>query len=350
MENRVIKLVFTCILVMLVSCEEPETVVTNIVHPDGSITRKIEMRKQDDKFQITDIQVPLDSTWILTDSCEINQKGDTTWIKRAEKTFRNVDDLNLSYESDTGCNSNFPRHAAFNKKFRWFNTIYSFSETIEKRFKYGYPAGDFLNNEELLWFYSPAEYNEARLQGPDSLKYKSFSDSLEKRKDEWFYRNVAAEWIGEFSDQIDPKPGVELCWDSLKRKEDIIVNVILTHGEDFDNLWQSGHILKEILGEANALMYRTEADTALAIVEDRLLEEFSQYSVQILMPGELISSNGFVDSSDVLVWPVIDEYFFSEDYVMHAESRMPNLWAWFVSAVFIVFVLTGIVVRKIKKG
>lgn len=350
MENRVVKLVFTSILVMLVSCDEPETVVTNIVHPDGSITRKIEMRKQDNKFSITDIQVPLDSTWIITDSCEINQKGDTTWIMRAEKTFRNVEEINLSYKSDTGCNSYLLRYASFNKRFRWFNTIYRFSETIEKRFKYAYPAGDFLNKEELLWFYSPAEYNEARLKGPDSLKYKSFSDSLEKRKDEWFYRSVTAEWIGEFSDQLDRNPGDGLCFDSLRKKEDLIVNILRTQGHDFDNRWKSGHILKEILGEANALKYRAEADTALEIIEDRFPEYFAQYSVKISMPGELISSNGFVDSSHILVWPVIDEYFFAEDYEMHAESRKPNPWAWFVSAVFILFVLTGIVIRRIKKG
>jgi hypothetical protein len=207
-----------------------------------------------------------------------------------------------------------------------------------------------LNKDELLWFYSPTEYNEARLSGQDSLKYKSFYDSLEKRKDEWFYKNVAAEWIGEFSDQLDQSPGEELYWDSLKRKEDIIVSIIQTHGHDFDNLWQSGYILKELLGEANALKYRNEADTALAIVEDKLFEEFAQYSVRISMPGELISSNGFIDSSHITVWPVIDEYFFSEDYEMHAESRMPNPWAWFVSAVFVLFVLTGVVVRRIKKG
>jgi hypothetical protein len=350
MEKRVVKLVFTFILVMLVSCEEPETVVTNIIHTDGSITRKIEMRKPDNKFVITDVQVPLDSTWIISDSCEISCKGDTTWVRRAEKTFRNVDELNFAYKSDTGCNSNLTRYAGFNKKFRWFNTIYSFSETIGKRFKYGYQAGDFLNKDELLWFHSPTEYNEARLNGPDSLKYKSFSDSVEKKKDEWFYRNVAAEWIGELSVRLARKPGSDLCWDSLKKKEDIIVNIIRTHGEDFDKLWQSGHILKEILGESNALKYRTEADSALEIVEGRLFDEFAQYSVRVLMPGELISSNGFVDSSKIPIWPVIDEYFFSEDYEMHAESRMPNPWAWFVSAVFVLFVLTGVIVRRIKRG
>ena len=337
-------------LVMIVSCDEPETVVTNIIHQDGSITRKIEMRKSDNKFEITDIQVPLDSTWIISDSSEISLKGDTTWIKRAEKIFKNADELNLAYTSDTGCNSYLSRHAWFSKKFRWFNTIYSFSETVGKRFRYGYPVRDYLNDEEQLWFYSPYNSNQAKLAGPDSLKYKALSDSVERRKDEWLLKSIVSEWIGEFSEQIDREPDAVLWLDSLKKGEDRIVKIVQTNDQDLDNLWQSGYILKEFIGESNALNYRTEADSALDIIEDRLFESFAGYSVRISMPGKLTSSNGFVDSSHILLWPVIDEYFLAEDYVMWAESRVPNIWAWIVSGIFVLFVGTGVLIRRNKKG
>ena len=39
-----LRLIVLLLLMVVVSCDEPETVVTNIVHPDGSVTRKIEMR------------------------------------------------------------------------------------------------------------------------------------------------------------------------------------------------------------------------------------------------------------------------------------------------------------------
>ena len=68
------------------------------------------------------------------------------------------------------------------------------------------------------------------------------------------------------------------------------------------------------------------------------------------MPGKLTSSNGFVDSSHILLWPVIDEYFLAEDYVMWAESRVPNIWAWIVSGIFVLFVGTGVLIRRNKKG
>ncbi|HUX94678.1 MAG TPA: hypothetical protein VMV47_03010 [Bacteroidales bacterium] len=349
MNTKSLKLIISIILILIVSCDEPETVVTNIIHPDGSVTRKIEMRKKDNKFKITDIQVPLDSTWAIADSCEISLKGDTTWIKRAVKDFKNVEELNLAYKTDSGCNSNLKRNASFSKRFRWFNTIYRFSETILNRFKYGSPVSEFLTKDELQWFYSPSGDNEARLNGPDSLRYKSLSDTIDKKKDEWFFRTIVSEWVGEFSEQLGPNTERDMCPDSLKKKENILLDIIKAHGDDIDSLWNSGYILNEFIGESNSLKYRAEADSAMDIVEDRILLRFVGYSVRILMPGKLISSNGFADSSQLLVWPVNDEYFLTEPYEMWAESKVPNIWAWIVSAIFIVFVATGIIVRKKKR-
>ena len=155
MKGKSIKIVVSLILMMIGSCNEPETVVTNYVHPDGSITRKIEMRNNENRFKKSDFQVPFDSTWVIKDSIEINKKGDTTWIKRAVKEFKNIEAINLVYKSDSGANKDLSRHAGFTKKFKWFNTEFRFSERIDKRLLFGYPIKNFLNKEELRYFYSP---------------------------------------------------------------------------------------------------------------------------------------------------------------------------------------------------
>ena len=107
---------------LIVSCNEPETVVTNYVHPDGSVTRKIEMKSIEGdvnkRFKISDIQVPFDGSWTVRDSCEVDKKGDTTWVRRAEKLFKSIDEINLTYKSDSGSNKKFSRHAGFNKKIQ----------------------------------------------------------------------------------------------------------------------------------------------------------------------------------------------------------------------------------------
>ena len=95
-----------------------------------------------------------------------NQKGDTTWIKRAEKLFRNIDEINAAYKNDTSSNGKFPRHASFSRKFRWFNTAYRFSEIVDKRISSGYSIRNFLNDEELTYFYSPEDLEIRKFTDP----------------------------------------------------------------------------------------------------------------------------------------------------------------------------------------
>jgi len=177
MKMKRLSIVITLAILMTHSCNEPETVVTNIVHPDGSVTRKIEMKSTENNFDPYDIQVPLDSTWNIRDSLEITEDNDTIWIKRAEKLFSNVSEINLAYQTDSGVNKDITRRAEFSRKFRWFNTRIRFSEIVDQLLENGYPLSDFLNKEELLWFYSPENIRDNRRHGPDSLACKALRPS-----------------------------------------------------------------------------------------------------------------------------------------------------------------------------
>jgi hypothetical protein len=138
--------------------------------------------------------------------------------------------------------------------------------------------------------------------------------------------------------------------ESLKARQDKFIQVVESYNAKFDSLWQNGIILKELIGEENAVKFKTEADSALGSVTKYFLVDFKDYSVRIVMPGKLIGTNGFIDSSHILLWPVKSDFFMTEPYEMWAESKTPNTWAWIVSGIFLVFVLTGVIVRIIKKG
>jgi hypothetical protein len=350
MKNRKLKLVISLALVIATSCNEPETVVTNIVHSDGSVTRKIEMKNTENKFEVSVRQVPFDSTWIVRDSLEINAKGDTTWVKRAEKLFASVEGINRDYKADSGANKAISRRAEFRKKFKWFNTEYDFSEIIDKEMQYGYPVSDFFNQEELKWFYSPDNFQEKKKNGPDSLKFKAFSDTIDKKAEKWMIKCLVSEWIGEFTKLTGNKAKGEMTFESLKTREDEFAKIIVGSGEHFDSLWSNGNLLKEFVGEANALKYKVEADSASNLASSRLFVSFKDYIIRTIMPGKLTDTNGLIDSSGVLLWPVKSDYFLTEPYEMKAESKVPNKWAWIVSGLFLVFVVAGIIIRKKGKG
>jgi hypothetical protein len=354
MERKSIKLVLALILMLIVSCNEPETVVTDYVHPDGSVTRKIEMKSNEadvnKRFKISEIQVPFDSTWTVKDSVDIDKKRDSIWIRTAVKQFKNVDELNQAYKKDSSANKNVRRQAGFSKRFKWFNTEFRFSEIIDKQLSYGYPVKDFLNSEELLYFYSPENLKHDKETGPDSLKFRALADSIKHKTDLWSTKNIVSEWIGKFSDLTKGRAGKDMTRESLKARQDEFIQVVESNNAKFDSLWQNGIILKELIGEENAVKFKTEADSALGSVTKYFLVDFKDYSVRIVMPGKLIGTNGFIDSSHILLWPVKSDFFMTEPYEMWAESKTSNTWTWIVSGIFLAFVLTGVIVRIIKKG
>ena len=354
MKSRVSKLVQLVILLMVVSCNEPETTVTDIVHTDGSVTRIVEMKSTESdslkRFKSSNIQVPVDASWSIRDSVVFNKKGDTTWLRRAEKLFKNADEINLAYKSDSGVNRKFSRQANFKKSFRWFNTEYRFSERIERNLSFGYPVDKFLNNEELKFFYSPDGLRDHLLKSPDSTKYKVLNDSVKAKTDSWQFHSIISEWIGIFSEMTGGTAGADMTSEVMKSRESAVVSAIEANPQKADSLWTSGVLLQKLIGETNALKFKVQADTALSMVTRKLTMDFRDYSVKINMPGKLIGTNGFLDSSRVLLWPVKSDFFFTEPYEMWAESKTTNTWAWIVSGIFVAFVLTGIILRSIKKG
>ncbi len=338
----------------LVSCNGPQTTVTNYVHPDGSVTRMIVMRstqnKVENRFKLSDLQVPFDSTWKVRDSIEIGNKGDTTWVRRAEKLFKSAEEISLTYKSDSGADKAFSRHAIFKKSFKWFNTEFRFAEKIDKNLSFGYPVKDFMNKEELRYFYSPESLKHKDETGPDSIKFKALGDSVQNKTDIWTARNLVSEWIGEFTRLTGGKTDSGMSFQALKSHEIGLSVLIEKNDKGLDSLWKNGIILREMVGRSNELKYRSEADSALSLVSNKFLSNFSEYSIRTIMPGKVIGTNGFIDSSRVLFWPVKADYFLSEPYEMWAESKITNVWAWIISGLFVVFVLSGVVMRLTKRG
>jgi hypothetical protein len=349
MKLKPLKPLLMILALLIFSCDEPETTLTDIVHKDGSVTRKIEMKGSLAVFKEPHMKVPYDSSWTIKDSLIIESKKDTILIRKAEKFFRNVDKINLTYRDDKGVNSANKRLATFSKKFRWFNTNYRFSELLEKRMSAGYPLSDFLNSEELSYYYSPDNVKSEKQNGVDSLMFKRMEDTLSKKTDKWLAKSFVSQWISDFSALAGSRAPMELSEASLKKNEDLFFNIFEKYNKKFDSVWATGTVLKEMIGEVNAARFKSEADTAFIRIMKTLEVKFSEYSVCIKMPGEVIGTNGYIDSAEILLWPVKQDFFQTENYEMWAESKMTNRWAWMITGIFVLFVVTGLVIRVIRK-
>lgn len=343
MKYRKIISVIAMLLILVFSCGEPETTVTNIIHTDGTVTRRIEMKSQDKNFEPGDVQVPYDSTWLIRDTIEVVNDKDTTWIRTAEKTFNNVEEINSIYLADKGTNAGINRSASFRKKFRWFYTTIRFSEKVSNTFLYGYPIEKYLSGEELQFFYLPDNISDERLSGPDSTKYKELNDRVSEKTEHWMSVSLVSEFIEEFSGLTEGRAGVDISKESLKKREEEVSNLV-PDGSD-------SSIFVSLLGARNYKLFRKEVDSAYTILEKRFDQQFSfsKYSVKYVMPGKVVETNGFIDKTGEIIWPVKAEYFFTAPFEMWAESKISNIWAWIVSGLFLLFVIAGMSVRKTRR-
>ncbi|MFN8240625.1 MAG: hypothetical protein U0X39_07715 [Bacteroidales bacterium] len=343
MKSRILKSVFVMFILLVYSCNEPETIVTDIVHPDGSVTRIIESRSGEDNIIFDTSPVPIDSTWTIKDTIEISNGKDTTWIRRAEKLFKDVNELNASYSEWKGLDNEVERSASFEKKFRWFHTVYVFSENFSRALEHGYPMDKFMNKEEISFYYLPDQVYKQMEAGKDSLAYGAMKDTISKREDAWIWRSLISEWIENYTALTSSIGGAGQDSSTLRSREEMAAHLMTGKGDSA--------AIAYLVGPGNFEKYKKEIDSTNKIVEKRfnVAMEFSKYTVRMKMPGEIISTNGYPAETGELVWPARSEFFLTTDHSMVAESKVVNYWAWVISGIFIVFVVTGILLRIFRK-
>ncbi len=356
MKNKSIISTILTLFLLLMSCNEYETRVTNIVHPDGSVTRKVVMsKKEKDPFEPGKYLVPVDSSWDITYSMSISDKNDTTWTLTAEKLFSDVDDINAGYDSDTAANSSMKRHASFDTRYRWFFTVCHFEEKVDRILETECPIDTFMTPEELRYFYLP-DFIRGRLEnGKDSITYKNLSEDVEAKFEKCLWMAVIKQMILDFHTLASQNSKYHLSLEDLQAREnDFYEKLVANEGNDD---YEGDQLIKDVMGEDFYESFQTEIDSASDILLEAHLQKYEDakdYDMEIIMPGKLISSNGYVETNDTIasnnniVWSLSGDYFFTQDYVMWAESRIINVYAWIISGIVVLLALLLLVFRKKK--
>jgi len=339
---RIITVVVFAIIMISSECGRPDMLAINEVLEDGSINRRLIMTYDEDKFDLSDMQVPVDSTWVLDKSLEVSDQGDSLWTIIAEKHFATVDELNKAYDNHTGPNEYLNRWTEFRKSFRWFNTVFYFSENVEKTFD-GYPPEEYFEEEYLNLFYMPEKIFDNLRFGEDSLRYKAMHDTLEDKKELWLGRCIVKGAITELDTLLKESADNSFDIDIVRAKEMELGDIILDMDveEAIDTLFGEGYYKK----------YQALIDTALSRFEDKfeIATATTTYLIQTKMPGELLATNGYIDTEGGIIWEVNSDITLSKDYSMWAESTVSNLWAWIVTFTFLVFVVAGLLIRVRKR-
>lgn len=366
-----IKICLTVLLMTFLWSCNYKTHVINTVHEDGSVTRTVIIKTDKNVFNPDDFRVPIDSTWQTDTTLEVGSANDTTWVFTAEKHFESVEGINLEYQNDKGSNSHLNRRADFDRKFRWFTTVFRFSETIDRILTVNCPMEEFFNEEEMKYIYLPESVQEELKNGPDSLVYKTLSDSIDDKAENWMWTCFYREWVETFFTIYGENPDLPMTREEMLSLESKVVEFI-KKGEE-EKMHETEKVIKGdstdteeddvskvvtgVFGPDFYRDYRTEIDSVMAVMEEISEKVWSaqKYDMEIKMPGIITGTNGYssviADSTSTvgIIWTVDANYFFSQTFEMWVESRINNYWAWIASGIFILFVLTGLILFYRKK-
>ena len=330
--HNIIKI--TIIMLLLFSCDWSQTVVTSYIHRDGSVTRKVTMKSGSETINHSDYRVPVDSSWSFSDTIEV-EDNDTIRILTAVKDFSSVAEINKAYDSDSGSNKHLKRHAGFTKKFRWFYTYYYYTEGISKLLSVDVIPEDYLKGAGMEIFYHPEILTDSMLESADSLLYKEQKNKADSAEEIYVFTALFEEWISDY---------ILLSHDSsvVAQKDSLIAQ--------FDrDVTHKDSMIISVLGVDYYQKNKTDIDSSFILFEEKLgrIMASEYYTCEFVMPGKIISTNGFVDKTGKISWPVDSKYFLTRDYRMFAESRSNNIWIWLVSA-GILLLLSLLIARRRK--
>ena len=336
--------VSVALAVMLHGCNPPETIVTNIVHPDGSVTRRVEMRSSTDSIRVDQSRVPIDTTWLINDYVEISEEGDTTFVMTAEKLFQDAEEINEEYRKGNDVNSFIKRSVCYERRFRWFVTYYRFSERFEKTIEGGLPLKDYLEVEEMEFLALPDFVSGLLLEGPDSLRYRALSERIDSVVSEWFRLGLISSFIHNATGLLEAEGADWKVIEEFRSKEAELAEMYVF---DIDTDSIVGIVFRKII-EAG---YRGVIDSALMVVSDGIDRHWSirSYTLKSVMPGKLKGGNGYFENPGEVAWQVKGELFLFDEFEFWAESYLQNIWAWVVSGVIVLIVVSGLLPRRLSR-
>ena len=325
-----------------------ETHVTNKVNSDGSVLRTVVCTSDDiDDFDFSEYPVPVDETWqkevtfkfdsIENDSGLLVPDTDTIWVYTYEKMFDNSDVLNEAYTSGKDRFNHTKRTVEFKKQFRWFYSNILFSEKVESLIE-GIDPEEYFTAEEFEVFNMQDHERITYINHADSVQRKTFVEHVEAKTEEWMTESLIVDYVKRLADYADSTQGSLDAGEVMEKQNNLTFTIEGESGlKEVTELAFDGD-LKELFGDDIDLFFN---DT------ERFYEQLfdvtgSGYTMDFAMPGALTNANGAIIDANLVRWSVETEKFFAVPYIMKAESRVMNIWAWIVSAVFVVFVFIGL--------
>ena len=234
------------------------------------------------------------------------------------------------------------------KSFRWFYTYYIYTATYkELQDKGPVPLDNYLNKEEqMIWL----QGNDDAFRGMNGIEMNDKLDKLEAKFGEWYNRSIyEINW--EVIHHFASLQGDTACLQCLKELKN---SVYKKHSSEKGDSMGDADI-EEVCNMFDKAcstkyfsdLYKTNKEMMDALCEEKInIAEIFYHAIQfeLTMPGTLLSSNASLSTNNIMVWKIDGLRLLTGNYVLTAESRVINYWAFGLTLLIILATL-GIFIK-----
>lgn len=327
-------------IVLFTSCENPISMKTK-VHEDGSLDKTIILEKTNDfRAEKNMFGINQDKGWTVN-SIKLSDSAQRYRIEFT-KSFKSAEEANL--ELDNKSDSLFRIQSTFEKKFRWFYTYITYTETFKAINRFNLVSADDYFNQEDHSFIDRLPGEGKSISKADSIYMETLNQKIAER----FVNMAILEEQLEILKEVMGRNGIDKQWeDSLKKEKELIYNII---DEDKGN----PRLAEKIADTLKIPLPQPQASGDFKELSKDFNSRLSfmgfandgQYVNEVEMPWTITNSNADSAYNNTLVWRPLATKFAFKDYTMVAEARKLNLWAVVISCIFLLVAIYFVVKKN----
>ncbi len=341
MKNYLITSIIVALIFTFSACTE--ITVTTKVHEDGSFTRIITISGDSNDVFKQAPPYPVDDTWKT--AYRKDTTGEEKHILTYSKTYRDSDALNEDIENDTGWYRKIPRHVEIKKKFGFFYSYLTFRET----FKHTNPFDQskdhaYLSKREADFLSGDA----LPVSKSDSLLFEELEDKATDHLIHLIREEVLK--VMDSGMRILDNPqlnNIDLYYykDSVDYKLDNADIEDLNLFIDYYTEWTGIEAFRE-LKQLQPSLFHDLNKKWQELLEIAFMDSYTQV---VEMPGLITATNSAKIIGNKVSWKMEGYPIMFSDYEMYVESRIVNYWAFVLSGVVLLLLISLLVVKAFRR-
>ena len=349
-------------MLAMVSCENWKVHIDTQVHRDGSCIRTVTANKgfcltEDEGWDYTKTVTPKDSAnednYVVVGFDENKEPIfglDSTRRYIITREFDRVEDMG-SYPALMANEQPVTSAASLTKKFKWFYTDYTFTETFNGwDSTFNIPITDYMSREEASFMWSG--YPNL-MEGMTGNEIAEAIDSYEEKVEMWEYTLVWDIWfqsLAEYYDYIKNPPVDRETFlslrDSMARYAwDKDVELFQGHERGaFRDFFNTDTYFSSFEGNDEV---SEELDARQEYLMNRLgAVRYLKGSYTLGMPGSIIDPGRGAVENGAVVYKFDGACLITGDYAFTATSRAANVWAFLLSGLILIIAVGSFFIKR----